>query len=379
MSENDLDKIYDKFAKDLNFKMGKKLGSGSYGLVYEVSFKDSIREYAGKLLKGRYKDQKNEINSSTEFRGQNIIKVNKIYIKKYYGKEYSLILMEKAIFKDLGTFINSLIYDNILKLIFKNPFEITGDNLIRYFVKQLVEGLELLDRGSYCHFDIKPSNILIFFKMILKFTDLGLLRNIEEIKDENNKVKIPGGTKGFLSPEFYCNKYHEVSYEESIKYDFFALGVTIFYLKFGKEMLEYKKFEDGILTSDNIIKLLDKAMNEIKSEKLFDEDFIEFLCSLIQFKAKDRPNFEEIYRNKWLNRNLEEILEIREINETDEEKLLLELDKSDYLFEKKKYVNKMRNNNNNYENNINNDNNINNNNIKKQKKKFCRNKFVLKL
>ena len=48
-------------------------------------------------------------------------------------------------------------------------------------------------------------------------------------------------------------------------------------------------------------------MNLIKSGKLSDKDFINFLCSLIQFKPEDRPNFEEIYFNKWLNKDSEDI------------------------------------------------------------------------
>ena len=364
--------IFDKFADNTNLIKGKNLGNGSYGLVYEVTDKKSKKEYAGKLLIRNNSEQFNEPDLIKEFRGPNIIKFTNIFNHKYEKQDYSLILMEKAQLKELQTVVKGLINNNILNLIFKYPFEIIGDNLIRFFIKQLVEGLELLDRSSYCHFDIKPNNILICYFLTLKFSDFGLLRNPEVIKDEDEKVKIPGGTEGYLPPDYYINKNHKVSYEESIKYDYFALGATIFYIKFGKKMLNFKKFTDGLITADYIIELLQKNMDEIKSEKSFDKDFIDFLCSLIQFRAKDRPNIEEIYRNKWLNRNLEDILEVFEINKSNEMKLILELDKSDYLFEKKKYINKIRNNNNNYNNSnkINNNNNIN---------KVNRHKFVLKL
>ena len=67
--------------------------------------------------------------------------------------------------------------------------------------------------------------------LVLKFSDFGLLRNPKEIEDEFENVKIPGGTNGYLPPDHYYKK-GIVSYKESIKYDFFALGATIFYIKF---------------------------------------------------------------------------------------------------------------------------------------------------
>ena len=50
---------------------------------------------------------------------------------------------------------------NTLKLIYKTPFEnIIGDNFVGYFLKNVINGFEYLDRGDFIHFDIKPENIL---------------------------------------------------------------------------------------------------------------------------------------------------------------------------------------------------------------------------
>ncbi len=98
---------------------------------------------------------------------------------------------------------------------------------------------------------------------------------------------------------------------------------------------EYKK--DQLMTFDYIIDLLQKAIDHIKSTIISDNDFIDFLCNLIQYIPEERYNFEEIYRNKWINKNTEEIKEIWDINLLDENKLLIELNKSDYLIDKKNY------------------------------------------
>ena len=85
------------------------------------------------------------------------------------------------------------------------------------------------------------------------------------------------------------------------------------------------------LTGDLLINNIDYAMNYIKRQKFQDKDFDDFIINLIQFKPKDRLNFEKIIRNKWLNKNSEEIEKIANINNFDESILYIELQKSDFL------------------------------------------------
>jgi len=200
--------------------------------------------------------------------------------------------------------------------------------------------------------------------MILKLSDFGLLRNIKSLinenrnKNKNNQLKIPGGTPGFFSIDYYKDKDHIIHEDEANKQDFFALGVTLYFMKYGKELYKvYRNYNtnDFLTIADYLVDEIQNAMNEIKTTKSSEKEFIDFLISLIQFNAKDRSNFEEIYRNKWVNKNWEEILEIFHINTTDEEKLIFELDKSDYLIKKKQYLDEIhsRQNNNNSNNNEN--------------------------
>ena len=99
-------------------------------------------------------------------------------------------------------------------------------------------------------------------------------------------------------------------------------------------MLKYNYKNEKIMIADEIIKLLEKNRDNIKSGKLSDGEFINFICSLIEYKPEDRPYFEEIYRNIWLNNNSEQINNIHSINQGEEDKMLLELQKSDFLIKK---------------------------------------------
>ena len=339
--------IIEKFADDYNLKIIKPLGSGGFGTVYEVKAEKFDKACAAKILEKNEKFNESEL--ILEFRGPNIVKVNKIYEKKILMKNeqkkekiYNLILMEKATLKDLKTFVKMLREENILKYVFKNPFEMIGDNFARFIIKQLVKGFETLYMANFVHFDFKPENTLIFNSIVMKLTDFGFLRDLNKIKNNANQIEIPGGTPGYLPPEYYSNEGHKITLEEAIKIDYFALGATIFYLKYGEKMLRYQRYEDNLITGNYIKELIQMAINKIKTTKSNDKEFINFLSKIIQYDPKDRLSFTEIQRNKWLNKNRNEILEVVETNQEDELKMIEELNKSDFLFEKKNYINKER-------------------------------------
>ena len=357
-----------------------KLGKGGYGTVFEVRDKKNEKmTYAAKVIIVDSEDIKKIVK---EFRGVNIIKINKEIETE--DKKIYIIIMELSTMGDLtklyfkiektsdGEKKNlSFLTLEEEKKIFKQPFlEKFGDNLTRFFVKQMISALKTFYQGNLVHFDIKPLNILLFKNLEIKLIDFGFLKRLD---DPDTKKRIPGGTPGYVSPEYYYNyKLKGDLDDESLrKQDYFAIGATIYFLKYGKEMLDYKAYPRRIddiinnnnqnnnnqnnrsrqqeetmeeehkakikiksskeLTGDVLIYSLDKAMYDIKSQKFQDKDFDEFLCQLIQFKPKDRPDFEHIIRNKWLNKNLEEIDKISKINSFDESNLILELQKSDFL------------------------------------------------
>ena len=329
------DTIINKIIYENNLIKGITLGRGGFGIIYEVYHPELKEWLAAKLVEKKVNSEYNEAEISRKICGPNIVKFYDIYEEKIDNHIYNLILMEKAPLKDLYIFNNEMRYGNPMKLIFLNPFDIIGDNLLRFFFKQIVQALEILNRGNFVHFNIKPHNFLIFRGMVLKLCDFCLLRNITSLSDRNNNIKIPGGTFGYHSPEYFKNS-GIVQINEADKQDFFALGVTLFFMKYGQRMINIDYSEnDKLKIAGYCVEEIQNAMNKIKTTKSSDKAFINFLNSLIQFNPKDRPSFEEIYRNKWINKNWKELEKISKINEFDEEKLIIEMNKSDFLIKKK--------------------------------------------
>ena len=343
----DYEKIFEKFKEKYNFECGKVLGKGGFGVVREIIIKG--RTYAGKLVKNDAKkdNEKGSVNENEEnnniilfLQNPNIVKIYKIYQESFENSEkeiYNLIIMEKANLKDLRTLIKYIYNDNSGKLINNAFSEIIGNNLLIFFTKQIINGLEILERNELIHFDIKPENILIFTELYLKLSDFGLLREAYNL----DKIRIPGGTPGYLSPDYYKYRSHRILINDAKKQDYFALGATIFLLKYNQRMIKVKNFkkanrsEENLLNQEYIIDMIPKIITFIKSNKVSDRDFNDFLCSLIQIDPNDRPSFEDIYRNKWVNKNGKYISQIVNCFSYDEQYLMKELRKSDFLIEKK--------------------------------------------
>ena len=309
------------------------MGSRAFGEVRDIKYKNKIM--AGKVVERNKNERSDEEELSIELRGQNIIRINKIYEYEEKGKHYSLIIMDKAVLRDLGKLNEFYHHHNLLKLIFDDPFdEETGDNLLRFYTKQIIKGLEILDRNDYCHFDIKPENLLISINLVLKLSDFSLIKKLE-----GDRMKIPGGTQGYVTPEYYLDK--NISIDNAKKQDYFALGSSLFKIKFGIPLINFKKYEDKKMNADRVIDILERSINYIKRKKCTDNDFCDFLINLIQYKPNDRPTFEKIIRNKWLNKDNKELEKVIATFENDEEKLIMELQKKDFLNPIEKEVEKM--------------------------------------
>ena len=340
MNEINFDKIFETFKKENNLiqSFGKTLGKGAYGEVRDAKLKNSSKTMAAKLIMKKKKDEQGEIYYSQILRGQNLVKVNLTEEKEIEGNIFDLIIMEKSLLNNLE-FINKYYHNKILsKLIFNTPFkEIFGNNLLRYYAKQIVNGLETLERNYFVHFDIKPENLLISLNLEVKLSDYSLLTKVKDQKE----LTLPGGTQGFSSPEYYSKK--NFSKEDARKQDYFALGSTLFYLKYGTHMLKFNKCDESTSTNSDIIKdILEKKIAYIKCNQFTDQDFIDFISSLTEYEPEDRPTFEQIYRNKWLNKNDKIIKEIIYSNSLDIEKAIMELPKSDFLIKKEKESNKKK-------------------------------------
>ena len=333
-NEKDIEKII----KNYGYNKIKDIGEGGFGSVKEVEKKG--KHFAIKVMIKKANEEKVITEKVKEFRGPNIVK---IMFEKIKEENYYLYVMEHSYIGDLSKF-DKFLYKY---LIFKEPFiEKVGNNLIRALTQQMVSALKTLYLGNLVHFDIKPNNMLIFENLTLKLIDFSLLKKLANKEDE-----IPGGTFGYRTPESYEHKTFDIN--DLRKQDYFAIGMTIYFLKYGKSPFSKSEREKNKNNNQKINKYhnvdfqitlntIEQALYKIKTRKYQDKDFTNFLCNLIQLKPKDRFDFAQIVRDKWLNKNSKEIQKIFRINQLNEDNIILELQKSDFLINNTQYYRKKK-------------------------------------
>ena len=329
--KNDFKFIFEKFKKENKLTdFGKLLGKGNLYEIRDIKYKNELM--VGKIIKEKNYETIDVLNAYSELYGQNIIKTKMIMQETIENENYTLIIMEKALLKDLDKLTRYYFGYNLLGTIYFPFKEKIGDNLLRFYVRQIINALLTLYLNYYVHFNIKPINLLISRKLVIKLSDFSLSK---KVKDEH--LEIPKGTRGFLSPEYYDDS--KITSENARKQDYFALGSTIFFLKTGEEFLKYKENENSKVNEEKISDILQKRINQLISEKISDKDFNNFLIKLIQYKPQDRPSFNKIYRNKWLNKDLKYLKETFDQFEDDEIKLILEFQKKDFFIDKERLNN----------------------------------------
>ncbi len=195
----------------MGYKFIKMLGKGSYGTVYLAKNESNLNidEYVAikKFFindKNSYKSYKNELKILKKIKSKYLIKI----FDYYRDSQYMYIVMEYAPEGDLEDYIRRK-YNRGMKI---------NNNFIDTVLYQINEGLSTLHKEKIIHRDIKTSNILVFNENLVKITDFG----VSKILENNNLAYSNIGTPYYMSPEMLNgNPYNYMV-------DFWALGCVIY-------------------------------------------------------------------------------------------------------------------------------------------------------
>ena len=192
------------------------------------------------------------------------------------------------------------------------------ENLLKKIAFQILNGLNALHKNRIIHFDIKPENILFDPKTnLVKITDFSLSQYITYDTDKN--VLANGGTYPYMPVEglIDCKKY-------SFNYDVWSLGCILAELTCGK-ILFFGDDKSAVLSKINGIFGLDIKPNitydelckyncNLEDEKkvlinlikknqkinFVNDDFFDFISSLLCINPLYRINSEEALKHPWL-------------------------------------------------------------------------------
>jgi len=229
----------------------KYINKGHMARVYILKNQDTNEYFAGKIiskekLTGKQKNRlRPEIRIHKQLNHDNIVK----FVSFFETPDSYVIVLELC----------SL---SLLELI-KSRKRLT-ENEVRYYIKQIIEGLKYLHDKKIIHRDLKLGNIFLTEDLKIKLGDFGLSTQLSYDGERKNDIC---GTPNYIAPEVLHPE--EVGY--SYSGDIWAIGVILYILLIGRPPFEtsdtkatYRRIKDCIYYFPETKQISEQAKNLIK-------------------------------------------------------------------------------------------------------------------
>jgi len=190
-----------------DFTLLKLIGQGGYGKVYQVQKKDTEHVYAMKVLRKKHLITTGAVEGTMlerevlrSVRHPFIVSLHyafqteaKVYLVMDYmnGGQLFYHLKEEAMF---------------------------SEDLVRFYIVEIVLALEHLHQQNIIHRDLKPENILLHSDGHMSLTDFGLAKAIEE----GQSARTFCGTLEYMAPEMLKG----LPYDKSA--DWWSVGILMY-------------------------------------------------------------------------------------------------------------------------------------------------------
>ena len=199
------------------YTLGKKLGAGAFGTVYEASRKCALKAIDISAVRdsekaARKNEWKQEVETLMKVRGhENIVE---------YRNSFASV--DDKLWVEMEFCNGGTLNDYVLQ---KRP----GRDIQHRFVVEISSGVAFLHAQGVVHRDLKPENIMICIdeeqQPHVKVGDFGLAKVLADCnyggKQLDYYLSTGCGTEYFMAPEVYNGHYTE-------KADIFSMGIIVY-------------------------------------------------------------------------------------------------------------------------------------------------------
>ena len=163
-----------------------------------------------------------------------------------------------------------------------------SESQTKFFIGNLLLGLEYIHKNNIIHRDIKPENLVLDSKGYLRITDFGVAK-----KNKKDNSKETSGTPGYMAPEVLIGQNH------SFPVDFFAIGIMGYEFMIGKRPYIGKNRRE----IKNLVLRFQAKITEENLDKNWSEDSMNFINGCLIRKECNRLGYKngckELIEHSW--------------------------------------------------------------------------------
>ena len=289
-----------KYVKD--YRLIKCIGKGSFGEVYLTKKEKDPNSYATKVmeiskinLQEMNKYILNEIKIMKELKdNENIIHLHDLI----RTKNNLYIIMDYCNGGSLNEILNNY------KLKYGKPF---SQEIVQYFMSQILKGLIYVHSKKIIHRDLKLDNILLNFENIEDKKNLNLLASKVKIIDFGlatvDKGQTIAGSPLYMDP-LILKKYNKAGGQEKLqeydeKADIWSLGAICYQLVVGETLFNVNNMK-------LLLEKVEKGDYSIPIYYDFSKELISFLNSMLQYEGEKRLSAEQLYNHPFISKNVKD-------------------------------------------------------------------------
>jgi polo-like kinase 1 len=206
------------FNKNISYKKGRFFGKGGFAKCYEITNCKDKKSYAGKIVSKKAlikQNQKEKMTQEIKIH-QSLNHANVVKFISFFEDSYNIYV------------VLELCKRRSMMELHKRRKTITEPET-RYYMNQLLAGVQYLHSIRIIHRDLKLGNIFLDDDLHVKIGDFGLATQIEF---EGERKKTLCGTPNYIAPEILHKKGH------SFEVDIWSIGCIMYTLLIGRPPFE---------------------------------------------------------------------------------------------------------------------------------------------
>ncbi len=262
------------------YKVDKRIGAGAMGEVYLAEDESLARKVALKILSDAHRNNPElkarflrEARAVAKISHPNVVAV--FSIDDFEGRP--CFAMEYLSGKDLGVLVKE-----------RGPLP-QAEAVAA--VQGAAHGLEEASTQGLIHRDVKPTNLIITDKGMVKVTDFGLAKPLDSADPGLTQAGVVVGTPDYIAPEQARGD------ELDARVDIYALGCTLFYLLTGRP--PYRQDDDA---EDRYLRVVARhiraAIPDVRkaAKQPVDDDVADLCRRMMAKRPEERPSYAELVR-----------------------------------------------------------------------------------